>query len=286
MPGSLAEARSSTISPSTWPPEGLEPFRRLGAPRARGAGRRPPSAAPPRRSRPRRPAGAASKVQPSVHSLPPTRASRPILSMGHSCTQRREARLRPRWLPASSLCPMSIARVGIIGSGIMGSGIAEVAAAAGYDVVLRSRSQDSADAMLAVWPASLAKQVEKGKRTQARGRRDRRPGVGHHPPGRAGRRRPGDRVGRRGPGREKGPVRRARQHLQARRHPGHQHLDPARGRDGHGHRPARPRLRHPLLQPGPRHGAGRGGAARSPPPTPPWRRPSSSPPPAARNRSR
>jgi 3-hydroxybutyryl-CoA dehydrogenase len=62
---------------------------------------------------------------------------------------------------------MSIKRVGIIGSGIMGSGIAEVAAAAGYEVVLRSRSQASADAMVAGLGKSLAKQVEKGKRTQA-----------------------------------------------------------------------------------------------------------------------
>ncbi len=61
---------------------------------------------------------------------------------------------------------MSIARVGIIGSGIMGSGIAEVAAAAGYEVVLRSRSKESADGMLAVLAASLAKQVEKEKRTR------------------------------------------------------------------------------------------------------------------------
>jgi 3-hydroxybutyryl-CoA dehydrogenase len=60
---------------------------------------------------------------------------------------------------------MSIARVGIIGSGIMGSGIAEVAAASGYDVVLRSRSQESADAMLAALEKSLAKQVAKGRRT-------------------------------------------------------------------------------------------------------------------------
>ena len=50
--------------------------------------------------------------------------------------------------------------------------------------------------------------------------------------------------------------------------PGHQHLDPAGGRDGDGDRPARPGLRHPLLQPGPGHGARRGGAARSPPATP------------------
>jgi 3-hydroxybutyryl-CoA dehydrogenase len=48
----------------------------------------------------------------------------------------------------------------------MGSGIAEVAAAAGYEVVLRSRRRDSADAMLAGLATSLAKAVEKGKRTQ------------------------------------------------------------------------------------------------------------------------
>ncbi|MBP9836200.1 MAG: NAD(P)-binding domain-containing protein, partial [Candidatus Microthrix sp.] len=35
-------------------------------------------------------------------------------------------------------------RVGIIGSGIMGSGIAEVASRAGYEVILRSRKQESA----------------------------------------------------------------------------------------------------------------------------------------------
>ncbi|MGP0030121.1 MAG: 3-hydroxyacyl-CoA dehydrogenase family protein [Acidimicrobiales bacterium] len=61
---------------------------------------------------------------------------------------------------------MSITRVGIIGSGIMGSGIAEVAAASGYDVVLRSRSQASADAMVAALKKSLARQVEKGRRTE------------------------------------------------------------------------------------------------------------------------
>ena len=62
---------------------------------------------------------------------------------------------------------MSITRVGIVGSGIMGSGIAEVAAASGHEVVLRSRSADGADAMVAVLTKSLAKQVEKGKRTDA-----------------------------------------------------------------------------------------------------------------------
>ena len=47
----------------------------------------------------------------------------------------------------------------------MGSGIAEVAAASGHQVVLRSRSQQAAEALLAGLVKSLAKQVEKGKRT-------------------------------------------------------------------------------------------------------------------------
>jgi 3-hydroxybutyryl-CoA dehydrogenase len=56
-----------------------------------------------------------------------------------------------------------IKRVGIVGSGIMGSGIAEVAAKAGFEVILRSRSQSSADAMVASLQKSLDKQVEKGR---------------------------------------------------------------------------------------------------------------------------
>jgi len=66
----------------------------------------------------------------------------------------------------TSIGAMTIESVGIIGSGIMGSGIAEVAAAAGHTVVLRSRSQASADAMVAGLAKSLAKQVERGKKTQ------------------------------------------------------------------------------------------------------------------------
>ena len=61
---------------------------------------------------------------------------------------------------------MTIERVGILGSGIMGSGIAEVAAKSGYEVVLRSRKQESADAMVASLEKSLAKQVERGKLEQ------------------------------------------------------------------------------------------------------------------------
>ena len=58
---------------------------------------------------------------------------------------------------------MSIQRLGIVGSGIMGSGIAEVAAKAGVEVILRSRKRETADAMLASLEKSLAKQVERGK---------------------------------------------------------------------------------------------------------------------------
>jgi 3-hydroxybutyryl-CoA dehydrogenase len=56
-----------------------------------------------------------------------------------------------------------VKRLGIVGSGIMGSGIAEVAAKAGIEVLLRSRKQDTADAMVAALTKSLDKQVEKGK---------------------------------------------------------------------------------------------------------------------------
>jgi 3-hydroxybutyryl-CoA dehydrogenase len=62
---------------------------------------------------------------------------------------------------------MAIERLGIVGSGIMGSGIAEVAAKAGSMVVLRSRKQESADAMVAALGKSLAKQVSRGKLEQA-----------------------------------------------------------------------------------------------------------------------
>jgi 3-hydroxybutyryl-CoA dehydrogenase len=62
---------------------------------------------------------------------------------------------------------MAIERLGIVGSGIMGSGIAEVAAKAGVEVVLRSRKQETADAMVAALGKSLAKQVSRGKIEQA-----------------------------------------------------------------------------------------------------------------------
>jgi len=58
---------------------------------------------------------------------------------------------------------MTIKRVGVVGSGIMGSGVAEVAAKAGFEVVVRSRQQETADGMVATLEKSLAKQVTKGR---------------------------------------------------------------------------------------------------------------------------
>jgi len=58
---------------------------------------------------------------------------------------------------------VEIKRVGIVGSGIMGSGVAEVASKAGFEVTLRSRSDEGAQSMVAGLGKSLAKQVEKGK---------------------------------------------------------------------------------------------------------------------------
>ena len=53
--------------------------------------------------------------------------------------------------------------VGVLGTGTMASGIAEVAAKAGYNVVLRGRSSEKADASRAKIAKSLGRAVEKGK---------------------------------------------------------------------------------------------------------------------------
>ena len=63
--------------------------------------------------------------------------------------------------------PMSIKRVGVVGSGIMGAGIAETLAVHGIEVVLRSRAQATADGMVAGMEKSLDRQVEKGKLPEA-----------------------------------------------------------------------------------------------------------------------
>jgi len=56
-----------------------------------------------------------------------------------------------------------IKTVGVAGSGMMGSGIAEVAAKAGFEVVVRGRTQSGADAAMGRLAKSLDSQVEKGK---------------------------------------------------------------------------------------------------------------------------
>ncbi len=48
----------------------------------------------------------------------------------------------------------------------MGSGIAEIASVSGFEVVLRSRSQSTADATVAAIEKSLNRQVEKGKKSE------------------------------------------------------------------------------------------------------------------------
>jgi len=54
-------------------------------------------------------------------------------------------------------------RVGIVGAGIMAAGIAEVAAAHGHEVVVRSRRSSSAEALVATIGESLDRQVAKGR---------------------------------------------------------------------------------------------------------------------------
>jgi 3-hydroxybutyryl-CoA dehydrogenase len=56
-----------------------------------------------------------------------------------------------------------IKRVGVLGCGLMGSGIAQVAAAAGYDTVVRDVSKELLDRGRAGIEKSLARFVEKGK---------------------------------------------------------------------------------------------------------------------------
>jgi 3-hydroxybutyryl-CoA dehydrogenase len=60
---------------------------------------------------------------------------------------------------------MNIQTIGVLGAGQMGGGIAQVAAAAGYNVVLCDASQELAEKGKSKIAAILGKQVEKGKMT-------------------------------------------------------------------------------------------------------------------------
>ncbi len=62
--------------------------------------------------------------------------------------------------------PASIAgwtTVGVLGTGTMASGIVEVCAKAGYDVIVRGRSKDKAEAVAAKVAKSLQRMVDKGR---------------------------------------------------------------------------------------------------------------------------
>ena len=58
-----------------------------------------------------------------------------------------------------------IFEVGIVGSGIMGAGLAEVAARAGHDVIVRSRTMEGAEAVLTRITKGLDRQVSKERMT-------------------------------------------------------------------------------------------------------------------------
>ncbi len=58
-----------------------------------------------------------------------------------------------------------IFEVGIVGSGIMGAGLAEVAARAGHDVVVRSRTMAGAEAVISTITTGLDRQIAKERLT-------------------------------------------------------------------------------------------------------------------------
>ena len=143
----------------------------------------------------------------------------------------------------------------------MGSGIAEVAAKAGFEVVLRSRS-DSGGRRDGRGAREVARQA--GRQGQARGRPTATPRSAGSAPS---------------PTSPSSPsatscIESIVEDLAAKKHlfneldricarphdPRDQHVDAPGRRDGDGDRPARPGVRHPLLQPGADDGARRGGA--------------------------
>ncbi len=159
--------------------------------------------------------------------------------MGHSCTHA-APRCRAPWLPAGSLG----AHVHCAGWNRLGPG-SWVRASPRWRPPPGSRSscaagaRQSADGMVAGLTASLAKQVEKGQA---------------HPRRRPTRSRPGSRPPPTSAtlvgvdlviesvvedlAVKKALFAELDSRVPGRSHPGHQHLDPAGGRDGHGHRAA------------------------------------------------
>ncbi|MDK3072109.1 3-hydroxybutyryl-CoA dehydrogenase [Sedimentitalea sp. JM2-8] len=62
---------------------------------------------------------------------------------------------------------MGIQTIGVIGAGQMGNGIAHVMALAGYDVLMNDISQDALDAAISSIDGNLARQVSRGKVSDA-----------------------------------------------------------------------------------------------------------------------
>jgi 3-hydroxybutyryl-CoA dehydrogenase len=65
--------------------------------------------------------------------------------------------------------PASIAgwqTIGVVGTGTMASGIVEVCAKAGYDVIVRGRSREKAEAVIAKAAKSMQRMVDKGRLTE------------------------------------------------------------------------------------------------------------------------
>ncbi len=62
---------------------------------------------------------------------------------------------------------MEIKTIGVIGAGTMGSGIAQVAAAAGFAVIMRDIEEQFVQRGLAAVEKNLARDVEKGRKSQA-----------------------------------------------------------------------------------------------------------------------
>jgi len=62
---------------------------------------------------------------------------------------------------------MEISKVGVLGAGLMGHGIAQVAAQAGYDVVLREVDQERLDKGIGRIEKQLSRAVEKGRMEQS-----------------------------------------------------------------------------------------------------------------------
>ena len=62
---------------------------------------------------------------------------------------------------------MNIRKICVLGAGLMGSGIVQVSAQAGYQVAMRDIEQRFVDGGMNTIKKNLAREVEKGKRTQA-----------------------------------------------------------------------------------------------------------------------